>query len=163
MPIDPILWQRIKEMAAKYVVQEPLHEIGAKIETPKPPAPIPHGSLQAELASAFTKTLAFVFGVRQLPTLLNELQFPVKNRHMDLSMKTRCVVLSSLRCKRSDNTSLECSIDHFGICICVRRHRLELRTIYQKFNYCIVFQTLYRQAKSAFATETAWRAIASQE
>lgn len=36
MPIDPILWQRINELAAKYVVQDLHHVLSAKTEKQAP-------------------------------------------------------------------------------------------------------------------------------
>lgn len=47
VPIDPIPWQHIKELAAKCVVRNPHHVLSAKTEKPAPSVLAPLGSSQA--------------------------------------------------------------------------------------------------------------------
>lgn len=83
VPIELIPWQRIKELAVKYVVHDHNHVLNARIEKTEPVAlvtptiPI-QAAEQAKLASAFTTALASVFGVRQRLPVPVEPQFQTR-------------------------------------------------------------------------------------
>lgn len=77
VPIDLIWWQCIKEMAVKCVVHDPNHVISEITKTPALMAPVPLGSSQANLASAFTLALASFISVKQRPTQPIKQQFSV--------------------------------------------------------------------------------------
>jgi len=78
VPIERIPWDRIKEVAAKYIVLDPSHVLSAKVERTAPTALVAQPSQQAELASAFTAALASVLGVRQRSPIVPEVQFPTR-------------------------------------------------------------------------------------
>lgn len=61
VPIDPIPWQRITELAAKYVVQNPHYVLSAKTEMLAPSASVPIGSLQTEFCIGLHGGVGIIF------------------------------------------------------------------------------------------------------